>query len=346
MRAKLTNTQRQAFATRALSEPVTDIAREAGVQPSTVYDWMKRFEVSVPASTAPSKSLTDASLTQRTTANDDANYRGVKGALPPDSSKVSYWRAERWKADHSREPIVDIVSFPDGRHGLAVADASRNPRRQIHETFAVLGAFAGVGRSPHDAEAVQDFRDESQTLDESAGRATWWRGAREMEDEDQLRWMMAVMHGEEFSTMSADERRREPSTDELWGAAHSHHDRTGEFALPVFHTSAQSAQFRLGDPENPGGASGFPVGFIVLGARQAESLREGATWEQVHGFLKETLDIYNDWRDGNPVEATSIVFANDPDEEPVDVPTGFMPSTHLAEVARMHLEEIGAGYFA
>ena len=346
---QLTDARREAFATRALTEPVAQIAKEAGVQPSTVYDWMKKFSVSVPAGTTTSGSLSHASLVREGAADGDANYEGVKGALPPDQSRVSYWRAENWKVSqsHSKHPIVDIVGFPDGRHGLVMPHASSNPRRAIHEEEAGLGTFAGVGRSPYGDNAVWSFADTPHPSDKEAGRVTWWRAAHTVvEQEWQLRWMVAALRGDDFGAMSTEERDRDPSVNDLWDAARAYHETTGDFALPVFHSSSTTGQFQLGDPENPSETSGCPVGFAILSAQQAKGLRNDTTWQQAYKDLSEPMAVFNDWRDGLPVEATVMVFSDDPNEDPVDVPTGYYPTKHLAEASRSFLEETGAGHFA
>ena len=193
--------ERQQFAERARTEPVSTVARDAGVLMQTVYGWMKKYGVRR-SSDAPDThgSLAGASLEGPADGDvakdDDLGYKGVKGALPPDNSKISYWIAENWELRQTGEPLVEIVAFPDGRHGLVMPDYdASDPRGDVHDLFVGIGTFAGVGRSLRDCAAAASFADDPHPEDEQAGRVTWWRSARHVEEGCQLRWMVAEMMG-------------------------------------------------------------------------------------------------------------------------------------------------------
>ena len=337
------DTQRQQFAERARTEAVSDIAKEAGVATQTIYDWMRKFGVqrtsagpSVPAS------LNGLSLADADSKDENAGYAGVSGALPPDKSRISYWRAENWGLSRSVEPLVDVVGFPDGRHGLVMPNyEARDPRREIHDLFVGIGTFAGVGQSPYDRDAVWSFADEEDPEDEKAGRVTWWRSAKHIEEDWQLRWMVAEMTGQDFDEIYESECDEQPSTDELWAAARAYHASTGNFALPVFHASGPRGEFRLGNPSLPTDVSGWPVGFAILSREQAETMRDETTWDQAYLDLKTPIDIRNDWREGLAVEGTVVVFPDDSDEEPEFVGTGHYRNDEIEDVSRTLLAETG-----
>ena len=66
--------ERQQFAYRAATEPVEDVAREAGVTPQTIYRWMRQFSVPQSGNGEPLQgSLAKASLAGGPDADGDAD---------------------------------------------------------------------------------------------------------------------------------------------------------------------------------------------------------------------------------------------------------------------------------
>ena len=109
----------------------------------------------------------------------------------------------------------------------------------------------------------------------------------------------------------------------------------------MFHASDAGDKFRLGNPNDPDGVSGPPVGFAILSEQQAKHTRPDTTWEQAYGDLKYAMDVRNDWSEGLAVEGTVIVFSDDPDKEPECLGTGYYSNEVIEEVARTLLAETG-----
>ena len=262
-----------------------------------------------------------------------SGHNGVSGALAPDKSEVSWWRAKEW-ADKNDQVLVDTVRFSDGKHGLVVAESSPdNPRRDVDDLHSGLGTIAICGkwgRHYGDSES-------------GGGRVDWWKHGldSEVSTDEGFMWMMAEMNGEESSPRDWEYDFDDPEITDMWNAAQTYQERTGDFAFPLYAREAWGnvSQMQLA---KPGGETleGTPMGFMILSAEQAKTLRNDTDWDAAHQDLTSALDVYNDWSEGSPTSGICAVFSSDPDEEPEIMGTGFHKSDELEEVAKGTLAEM------
>ena len=261
-------------------------------------------------------------------------YNGVPGALPPDKNEISWWRANEM---HNRNDFVIAgpVRFADGRHGIVVGDESPgSPRYNSDDLSSGLGTIAIGGKLAHVGDTT-----------EGGGRVDWWKYGRIFDDaEDNFKWMISEMNGEDISPYEWDYTDREPTQEEIWQAAKKYHDRTGDFAFPLYgrgidHYGREVASLHLGKPDTEP-PYGKPIGFMILSDEQAKTMRDDTDWDKAYDDLSYALDIYDSWREGEFTSAVCAVFTSDPDDNPDYMGTGFYRSEELDEVAKETLGEM------
>ena len=243
------------------------------------------------------------------------NYLGVRGGLPPDRESFAFWKASKWASQNEIAHPVGPVRLEDGRHAVAIyeLDSSQDPRDDTGDLFTGLGTFAVMGDSEHSRSKFVPFGDEK--FDDN--RVDWWRHKRADDIQEAMPWMLREMREGPQSTDEYDDMwsEEEPSWDDMNGAALAYHQRTGDFAFPLYvQNRGQDLQMRIAQPAEGAAAPflpGEPSGFAFLSRKQAESMDNEPTVEQAYGWMQHAVDVRNDWAAGSPTEGLVAYFDDD-----------------------------------
>ena len=148
MRSRLTDAQRQDFATRALTEPVTHVAGEAGVRPQTIRDWMKKFSVVGDTDARGSladASLADASLVQNRMTTGQEGSRAMPRHAAMSNAQRRTLRGLHEEFDAEAPWWVRSGSFVPRSFGECLGDIAEAHRNAENPQGAVDGMVSVVG---------------------------------------------------------------------------------------------------------------------------------------------------------------------------------------------------------
>ena len=261
-----------------------------------------------------------------------SDYDGVPGGMEPDRNEVSWWRALNHMPEDAA--IAGPVRFTDGRHGVVYYDYDEtNPRNYPDDLDAGIGTLAICGSL---WQGVAD----SQS---GGGRVDWWRHGKQGTNKQGLNWMVAEMNGTSSEPMDWADSPDIPEIPEIHAAVETYHERTGDLAFLLCVTRNSPSFDKLHiikHNETPSWET--PIGFAILGAAQENAFRGNCSdWDAAYRDLSYAIDIYNDWQDGSPVNATGAIFTSEPDEDPELIATGYYPYKELADVAKETLGAFG-----